>query len=188
MRRIVAIHLLCFLLSCRYKGESSQKVKLHFTIWADDDVIHGLAVWPTGGTDGQPLLNHGPVRLLAHEMTRVWRHSRRNSHWIWFVVEICRREIRSIRTDCGDERCIERILGETEQDAGLPHPRIADQEQLKQIIIRLSHSVMHYATLLLLFACSIVKLSIIAMLSINVVKLLTFEFNWLFCGVGYPSV
>lgn len=39
----------------------------------------------------------------------------------------------------GDESGVEGVLGEAEQDTGLPHPRVPDQQQLEQVIVGLRH-------------------------------------------------
>jgi hypothetical protein len=43
------------------------------------------------------------------------------------VREIYRRHIRRVRTDCGDEGRVERILRETEEHASLAHAGVPDQ-------------------------------------------------------------
>lgn len=45
----------------------------------------------------------------------------------------------SPRTDSGDEGGVEGILGEAEERARLPHARVADEQQLEQIVVRLRH-------------------------------------------------
>ena len=42
-------------------------------------------------------------------------------------------------TDGGDECGVECVLGEPEEDAGLAHARVADQQQLEQVVVRLGH-------------------------------------------------
>ena len=39
----------------------------------------------------------------------------------------------------GDECCVESVLGEPEEDAGLPDARVADEEQLEEVVVRLGH-------------------------------------------------
>lgn len=38
-----------------------------------------------------------------------------------------------------DERGVEGVLGEAEQDTGLPYPRVPDQQQLEQVVVGLRH-------------------------------------------------
>ena len=44
-----------------------------------------------------------------------------------------------VDADGGNEGGVEGVLGEPEQDAGLSHPWIADQQQFEQIVVRLGH-------------------------------------------------
>ena len=44
-------------------------------------------------------------------------------------------------TDGGDEGGVECVLGEPEEDAGLAHARVADQQQLEQVVVRLRHRI-----------------------------------------------
>lgn len=37
----------------------------------------------------------------------------------------------------GDECCVEGVVREAEQHAGLPHARVSDQEKLEQQVVRL---------------------------------------------------
>lgn len=49
------------------------------------------------------------------------------------------RPLRDPATYGGDEGGVEGVLGEAEQDTGLPHPRVPDQQQLEQVIVGLRH-------------------------------------------------
>ena len=49
------------------------------------------------------------------------------------------RPLPSPATYGGDESGVEGVLGEAEQDTGLPHPRVPDQQQLEQVIVGLRH-------------------------------------------------
>lgn len=42
-------------------------------------------------------------------------------------------------TDGGDEGGVEGVLREAEQGAGLAHARVADQQQLEQVVVGLRH-------------------------------------------------
>lgn len=44
-------------------------------------------------------------------------------------------------TDGRDECRVEGILGEAEQNAGLAHSRVADQQQLEQVVVGFGHCV-----------------------------------------------
>ena len=46
-----------------------------------------------------------------------------------------------IRTDGGYEGRVEGVLGEAEQDTRLADARVADEQQLEQIVVRLGHRV-----------------------------------------------
>ena len=45
----------------------------------------------------------------------------------------------SKRTYCRDEGGVESVLGEAEEHAGLPDARVADEEQLEEVVVRLGH-------------------------------------------------
>ena len=45
----------------------------------------------------------------------------------------------SKRTYCRDEGGVESVLGESEEHAGLPDARVADEEQLEEVVVRLGH-------------------------------------------------
>ena len=42
-------------------------------------------------------------------------------------------------TYSGDEGCVEGVLREPEQDAGLPDPTVSDQEEFEQVVVGFSH-------------------------------------------------
>ena len=58
---------------------------------------------------------------------------------IYELIQISPEHISQALAYGGDECCVEGVLGEPEEDAGLPDARVADEEQLEEVVVRLSH-------------------------------------------------